>query len=163
MRELTIEEARKYLQIDKYALDEACTNQADLFFNISEKAVLASSEKDLAKENLAVVGAEVAATIRQEANDKGEKITEAKIQQLITTSEEHKQAHLEYVEAIKEAELWKVLRDGFLQRSSMIKALCELFLNNYYADITVKSSEVSAGDVGYGKHRARIADRKKKG
>jgi hypothetical protein len=44
----------------------------------------------------------------------------------------------------------------------MIKALCELFLNNYYAEITVKSSEGSIDKVSYDKQRTRIADRKKK-
>jgi hypothetical protein len=70
MESFTLEEAQEHLKIDKHSLDEVCTNQADLFFAISENAVLASSEKDLAKDNLAVVGAEVAGTIRQDAKQK---------------------------------------------------------------------------------------------
>lgn len=138
---MELEEARKLLLISKNNLDEACQTQADIFYEVAEEVAFANSHRDYMKEQLVKRDAELAVDIRKKSEQSGEKLTETKLQQMLQTHPEHLKTFDEWLEAKLNAERWSALKDSFLQRASMIKELCALFISGYYADIEVKGNK----------------------
>jgi hypothetical protein len=157
----TKKEARSLLIIDKNNLDEACTHQANLFYEVSYRYAHAKSIKDRAKEELTLVFSRKYLEERRDAERVGKKTTEEKLKSLVKMSKEYKQAFDGSIEATKDYDEWGALKDAFLQRASMIRDLCNLYLNNYYADITVKGSESSSDDVKYKQKKERVTKARK--
>ena len=141
MNNILLDEARELLMIDKHSLDIECQTQADIFFNVSENAVLVVSKRDAAKEFMSQEDARVANSIRIHAEKAGEKLTEAKLQQMITTHPDHIQVTSDYMKAKLEADNWNILKESFLMKASMLKELCALYINKYYSDIEIKGDK----------------------
>lgn len=160
MNNLSIEEAKELLLIDKHSLDTECMTQADIFFNVSENAVEAISKRDAAKEFMQQEDARVANSIRVHHEKSGEKLTEAKLQQLITTHPDHIQAYTDYMKAKVESDNWGILKESFLMKASMLKELCSLYLNNYYSNIEIKGN-VSTDQVEADGVRRKLAEKRK--
>jgi hypothetical protein len=139
-KELTFKEADELLQIDKFSLDKMCQTQVELFSKISNTYTFKISERDMDKESLAVIDAFLASEYRQDAEDLGEKVTEAKLNQRVQISKRHKGAFQKYIDSKLIADRWGILKEAFIQRASMIKHLCELQLSNYFADVEVKGN-----------------------
>ena len=59
MPDIDIEEFRNYLRIDKHQLDDELEAQSEMLFKISEASVQASAHRDMLKEQLATVDAEL--------------------------------------------------------------------------------------------------------
>jgi hypothetical protein len=152
MNELTLAEARKLLFIDKLRLDEVCQTQADIFYRVAEQYAKSVSVRDKAKEDLTAVDADIALELRGSAEKNGEKMTEGKLLQLVQSSEKHIRAFNDYLDIKYETEQWGALKEAFLQRASMTKELCGLFISGYFSDITVKSDK-RMDDVLYEKNR----------
>lgn len=137
MDDLTLERARELLFINKYELDEECIKQPSIFSHIADKCSNTSSISDCAKESLARVDAEVSKKLRLEADTKGTKISEAKLQELILLDDNHKVAFQNYADAKLNADRWYVLKESWVQRSFMLKDLCGLFYAQYFIKETV--------------------------
>ncbi|MHA1942631.1 MAG: hypothetical protein ACW97P_13085 [Candidatus Hodarchaeales archaeon] len=133
MLNLSLEEGREKLIIDKCDLDGEVSVQVIAANLIGEKLVDAESRRDEAKENVATQDALVSITLRREAEDKNEKVTEAKLKELVHVSKEHETAMEEYLKLKEEAAHWKILREDFIGRSYMLTQLCELYKSDYYS------------------------------
>jgi Arc/MetJ family transcription regulator len=137
--ESPMEEFKEGLMIDKYALDDALEQQAFRMYQVSERTAEAISIRDRCKENVETTDAETAEAIRKHYLKTGDKLTEANLLQQVATSKAHLDAHEEYIEAKKQADLWSSLKDAYIQRGLALRELAGLYVAGYFADLPIKS------------------------
>jgi hypothetical protein len=133
-----IAELKQYLRIDKHKLDEELEEQPMLLFQISEAFVQASAERDMLKEQLATIDANLDAAIRNDFGDK--KYTEAMVKIEVQTNKKHDQAMLKFLDAKKQADLLLALKEAFVSRGFMIRDLCGLYNANYFEEASVRGT-----------------------
>ncbi len=147
-----IDEFRKYLKIDKQALDDEVMQQPSLFYQVSEAFAEAGAERDALKEQLAVIDAQLDGKLRK-TNEKG---TEALIKNQIQAHPDHQQAFTQWLEAKEYADKLGALKDAFRDRSYMLRELGNLLVANYFDASSVKPT-YRQGEVVYQRRRARLA------
>lgn len=135
---LSLNEARRMLLLNKNALDEACMTQADIFYQVGSRHSEEVSLRDELKEAVAAISADIAKSYRDDAAKRGEKITESKLQQLVIAHDDYQRTNKAWLDAKHTADIWSVTKESFLQRASMIKELCGLYVSGYFSDIAVK-------------------------
>lgn len=133
-----IDELRGYLRIDKHALDQELEEQPMLLFQISEAFVQAAAERDMLKEQLATIDANLDAATRNDYGDK--KYTEAMIKNEVQTDKKHDQAMLKFLKAKERADLLFALKEAFQSRGFMIRDLCSLYNANYFAEASARGT-----------------------
>lgn len=155
MQRLTLEEAKELLLINKNGLDEVCITQAQILDDISDRVVGARSQRDEVKAELEELSASLSLKYRKTAEDAGEKITEGKITAKIQSDDGYKKCSQRLFDLRNESELWENKKQSFLQRASMIKLLCELYLAGYYERGMVSGNRNTA-DIAAKGARARL-------
>lgn len=155
----SIKEFEKLLVIDKNNLDLMCVQQPQLFYEVSEAYCSTVSKRDEAKEDVITADAEVACSIREQAEKSGKKITEAFLQQQVSTSKEHFDTMGVYLASKLEVEKLAALKDAFYQRANMIRDLCSLYAANYFSDPSV-TSKVDANEARASITRIRMMRKK---
>ena len=153
---MSLQEAQDNLKIDKDALDEVCLTHAELFGEVADRHTRAVSERDFKKDAMSTVSSEVESEIRSKAAEKGDKITEKAITAQVLLSDEYLEANEEYLNAKKAADLWANKKEAFMQKSSMIKRLCDLYLAGYYTTSSVKGAESAGDEIGHDNDRKAI-------
>ena len=133
-----IDEFRSYLKIDKHALDQELEEQPMLLFQISEAFVKAAAERDMLKEQLATVDANLDHAAREDYADK--KYTEAMIKNEVQTNKKHDLAMLKFLKAKEQADLLFALKESFQSRGYMIRDLCSLYNANYFEEASAKGT-----------------------
>jgi hypothetical protein len=147
-----IDEFRKYLKIDKQALDDEVMQQPALFFEVSEAYVQAVAERDALKEELAVTDAD----LYQAVKGSNEKSTDTFIKSKVQAASDHQKAFTEWLEAKEYADRLGALKDAFFQRSEMLKALGRLYASNYFEQAALKPTQTTDAMV-YQRRRERLA------
>ncbi len=154
-----IDEFRRYLAIDKQALDDEVMKQPALYYEVSEAYAQAVAERDVLKEELAVTDARLYGSNRKA----DAKATDTAIKSRINIESSHQQAFSEYVEAKEYADKLGALKDAFNQRSEMLKALGRLYASNYFEQMALKPTQ-STDAMVYRRQRERLTlQRKGKG
>lgn len=151
---MKLAEFRRYLQIDKLALDDEIIRQPSLFFEVSEAYAEAAVDRDGLKEYLITIDAQLDAKIRAELGDA--KATEAMIKGRIQTDKEHQSAVNDWLTAKAKADQLGALKEAFQQRSYMLRDLVSLHTANYFEQSAIRSDAASDAVV-YSKRRARLA------
>lgn len=144
---ITLEEARDLLSIDKDQLDEVCLTHAATFDEVADRHARTVSERDFKKDALSKVYSEIISDLRSEASEKGEKVTEKALEADAHLEVDYLKANKAYLKAKLEADLWSIKKDSFLQRSSMIKRLCDLHQSGYYTSRSVDSVTEKGDDL----------------
>jgi len=155
------DEYQRALKIDKDELDRHLVEQPEIFYRISKKLADCISERDAAKENLAVIDAHLDVRLRREASEDGTKLTENSLRAAIQTHKEHLDEHDNYLGSIQEASEWAALKDAFQQRAYMLRELVALYIAGYYSDVVVASSVEAHKDIEYDKSKAAITRKRK--
>lgn len=150
------------LRLDKHALDEAIAEQADLYYLVAERHVLARDAAETAKAELDTRDSSEALRLRAEAERAGAKITEGRISEQVLTSAAHSVATGELSLARLQSEKWAALRDAFGQRASMIKVLAELYVAGYFSLSSVGAGGAKIATVDAEQGRAAMTLRRKK-
>jgi len=150
-----VEEFREYLKIDKNNLDDEVTQQSTLFFAVSEAYAEAATDRDLMKEQLSTIDAQLDAIVRLELE--GEKVTESIVKNRIQVHPSHETAFQSYLNAKQKADVLGALKDAFHTRSYLIRDLCSLALANYFESSAVKDTGVTDQAV-YRRQRQRLAE-----
>lgn len=150
------EELKQALTIDKNSLDRELIHQAALFNAVGEEWVQAVDKRDALKEFLGLIEAEIENEVRQEASDNKEKITNDEVKSRVRVHPDRRKASGNYGQAKKEADKLDVLKNAYLQRASMLKRLCELYIANYYEQNSVRVG-ARQDSVVYQQQRAKIA------
>lgn len=158
-----LEEFEQYLRIDKNALDEALTQQSQLFYKVADAFTEAVAERDALKEKLSLVDAELDGEIRVWLEKDGEKFTEAMVRNQVQAHKDHEAAFNVYIKAKTRADKIQAMKDSFKMRGYAIRDLCELHVTGYFDHQSVKETN-SSDRIVYEKRRERLAEaRTKKG
>jgi hypothetical protein len=151
---IDLDEFRKYLDIDKNHLDDELIRQPRIFEQVGDALADANARKDVLKEGLATVDAELDGLVRKYLDEKGDKYTEAVVKNAVQADRKHRAAFVAHNEAkLKADKLW-VLKDALEQRGKALEHLCKLYLGGYYQQDSVRSVPA---DVQYGVRRSRLA------
>jgi len=160
---MTLDEAKNALLINKNQLDTECINYAMILNQVGVEAAMAISERDEAKINMDKKYVEIAKTKREHAERTGEKITEAKLDQMVQNDIHYQEKQNIFLAAKLNADLWYAMKDSFSQRGKMIVELCSLYLSGYFGEVVVKNS--NAEETQYSTTKRRISverERRKK-
>jgi hypothetical protein len=151
---MKIAEFRKYLEVDKGALDDEIVRQPSLFFEVSEAYAEAAATRDGFKDQLATVDAELDAKIRAELGDA--KVTESMVKGKVQTAPEHEKAFTDWLMSKERADQFGALKEAFQQRSYMLRDLVSLYTANYYEQNAIKT-DASSDALVYRHKRAKLA------
>ena len=159
----------KDLEIDKYALDAECLDQAHKFAKWSEGLADAFSERDRMEQALNVTKAQVDKDIRTTPAQFGlEKVTETAVLNLVILDKRTQKAEADLIQANHTVGLYMTAKGAFEQRKSMIENLIKLFLSGYWSDPKVekKSKEEMTGKATEEQKKAlssskRLSEKKK--
>ena len=158
---LTLEEATDLLKIDPNRLDDVCIQQSVIFDEVAERHAYAVSDRDSLKDELAKTTSKIAGELRANAAQTGDKITEKAIESKVHLDKRHIQANEDYLEAKLDADLWGIKKDATLQRSSMIKRMCELLISGYYQASTIKGTETAGKDLDTKETKKKLSEGRK--
>lgn len=131
---------KKDLYIDPHDLKDGWLNQPILLADWSEKYADAAFLRDKAKQNLDVVRANLDKEIRTNWENYFEKNpTETALSVAISGHKDMVEAHNEYLEASRKANLLMGAVQAFNNRKKALEYLTQLYLSNYYADPKIPS------------------------
>lgn len=147
MSELTLEEAKNNLQFNKYELDTAVSTHAILYYEISENLAESVSLRDEAKNLLESEYAEISMFVRNDLKNNGEKVTEEIVKQLTLNSPNYKKSFDKYLDAKFIADEWLAMKEAYVQRGYMLKMMGDLYVTNYFSDITIKGGNLEEASV----------------
>lgn len=122
------------LSINENELDEACAAQPECFYRVAKEYAVAVSKRDLAKQCLAEISAEVDTQLRHEAEKTKERITEEQIKSRKALDDDVVEAQRILLELNTKVGEWSALKEAFEQRSYALKDMVSLWLGNYYGD-----------------------------
>lgn len=149
---VSIDEFRQYLTIDKYALDDALKEQPSLLFEVSDAYELAIAERDSAKDEIAVLEAEIDADIRTGKV----RCTEPQIKHIIASDPKRTKAYDNYVRLKLRAGRLGALKESFKERGHNLREMCNLFVANYFEQASSRPTP-NTDAVAYKQQRARVA------
>ena len=153
MNNITLEDARGYLKINKFNLDEELVQQPILYETVSAKAVISQSRTDKAKKEREQLEYMLDKDIRSIALQTGRKITEKAIDAEIRTNEQWLSYQKAYEVMVEEVGLWSVLQEAYKQRAFMLRDLVMLSINEY---------NMSNSDAAYAGKKAKLTGAKVK-
>jgi len=160
-REISVDDFRNKLRIDREDLERCLVEHAQLFWQISEQSVLAAATRDAAKLAMEQLHAALDAEVRQDLAHREEgKITEAQVSNAIKGKSEMADAQETLQDAKIEADQWSALKEAFYQRGYMLRELVQLELRNSSASQEVANTERIAGTLRQ-RQGERATDRQK--
>ncbi len=152
---INLEEAKQALTIDKSRLDDELILQSSLSYSIGEMYVEAVAVRDTMKEKLATVDAELDALCRMG----NEKVTEARVKNMVQVHPNHQEAVIAYNEAKLVADRLGVMKEAIHTRSYMIRELAQLAQINFFEINSVKES-TSVHEATYNHRKAQLAEKR---
>ena len=108
------------LEIDQTNLDKELATQAARYLFVAEKAVGAELEYELYKVKLTQLEAQLDGRFRLEAQEKGEKVTEAGLLKMIDRDEAHNRASIVLLKLKANKEVLRALKESWYQRKDML-------------------------------------------
>ncbi|MCP4763006.1 MAG: hypothetical protein GY870_14605 [archaeon] len=129
------------LLIDEHALDLEWLHQSSKFMKYSEKAAQADREKKKAKEALDITKAEIDKSIREEAKNNGEKVTEKVVEGRVMLHPDYHKAYDALIEAEYEYSIFISAVKAMEQRKSALENLVKLLIGGYFSIPTQKKEE----------------------
>lgn len=129
-----IAELEKAMAIDPHALDEALIRQPDAFYRVSQRLALLISRRDAAKQDLQEIEAEADRDIRKAASRNEEKLSEVNIKSMIRLDRDVKEGERTLLDLNAAVNQWQALKEGFQQRSYVLKDLVNLHMASYFGD-----------------------------
>jgi len=158
--EMVLEDFRSRIMIDKFALEEACQDQPDLFREVGELYVSFKSEAKRLKDEVEYTRAEFQQKIRSNPDRYGlTKVTEAALSAAILLQDELNAIQKEYLEAEELASTLNIFLSSVEQRKSALKDMTSLYIYNYYSDVDL--SDESKGVIQADEERLKQARRDK--
>jgi hypothetical protein len=134
---MEIEEARKYLAIDRDDLDSCLEQQPELYHSVALSYEQAVSARDLAKLELEEAQAEIGAEMRTRASDNKERLTEGALDQYVTTHPRVQKLERALLKAKGSTGEWSALKEAFQQRSFMLREIVARGISQYH-DLSIE-------------------------
>lgn len=152
----------EYLTIDKYHLDGAVSNHAELLYRISEELAYANNSKDAAKKAVDDQYARTTLKLRELAAKNGVKTTEDQVKQSAQTDKDYEEAQYNYLANKLACDRLQALKDAFIARGFMIREMAGLWVAGYFADQPIKADEQTIDSTRYNMARQAIADKRQR-
>lgn len=132
----TENEYRKDLSIDKYSLEEALLEQAELYAKWNAKWAKAVKEKSDAKEELDNIKSELDKKARKSWEILGfpKQPTDQMVNNWIPSQTEYREQTFLFIEATYRANVLEGAKWAFENRGRSLTDLVKLYLSGYYAD-----------------------------
>lgn len=151
-RRITIDDYRNRIALDRHALDLAAEEQPELFLQIADEHVLATSRRDAAKDELLRTDARLGREARAEQEKAyvaktGSKPTEGSVADAVLGQQEHLEAADKVSRLNREVDEWGALRSAMEHRKSMIRELATLYAAGYYTAGTAEGAGRSVRDT----------------
>ena len=144
----SLADLEKGLQIDEHALDDALLTHSDQFYRVSKQLTLLISQRDAADQEKKEIEARVDAQLRHDAEVTETKTTERQIESDKRRDKVVIKATEQLLELNKHVGQWQALKEAFLQRSYMLKAMCDLYVAGYFgANMDSASSRMKEHDA----------------
>jgi len=125
---MTLEDAKKLLNIDRNLLEEECSRHTTYFSEVAENYTDAVSRRDELKEEKDFINAKQFLIAKG-----GEKISDLVATSRAEVSDEYKNVVKLYLKSRKEADEWSAMKEAWQQRASMLKYLSELYISGYFS------------------------------
>lgn len=123
------------LQIDEYNLEVEWAKQASLYHRYAHEAALARQDADEAKAELDVVKAELDLDIRDDPDKYNlERVTEAAISNVITTTDEYQSAVQRVNAAQHSMRIAEAMCRALEHKKAALTKIVDLHLASYYAE-----------------------------
>lgn len=149
MNELTIEEAKDYLHIDRNKLDDEIEKQNEIYLMVAENHIEAINKRDKFKHNVDVIWSELFVDVKSDG-----KPSDTLAKSLVESNTKYIESYHDYLEAKLEADKWYAMRDAWEKRASMLKELCGLYISGYFGNFEMKGGKVS--EVSYEEAKRRM-------
>jgi hypothetical protein len=141
-----VRDAERALAIDQDCLDIELIRHPSYYAEVSRNHALAVSKRDQAKLELDRERAETAEHLRNGFIDAGEKITEAKLSNLVASRHEVVTAQEKVIALSEEANLWAGLKEAWSKRTYMLRELAQLWLGSYFVETSSQGPKKDNGD-----------------
>jgi len=149
------------LWINTDNLDEELVRQPERFCDVAKRHVMAVSERDAAKEDVAVARAKAYFVVREELESQGTKTTESAIGIQIELNKKYRAAVDRHREIKLLADELGAGKEAWQQRAYMLKDLAALYIAGYYGESSVGGEASHAvQDAAYQKNRQRLNQRR---
>lgn len=144
------------LQIDRNALDENVIQQPELYRQAAELHVLAMSERDMAKERMSVLDAQLADRTRTAWSTEGRKFAVAEVSEAVQQHAEHQKAYEHWSAHDARTRMLGALLMSYEQRGKMLKEMSTLYVAGYFSVAVSRSagSDISGARASANKQRA---------
>lgn len=141
------ESYEKDLEINPNNLQEEWEKQAPLYMYYAKEAAKLERERDLTKEAMEVVKAELDAQIRNTPSDftKLPKLTETIVSNLITERKEYREAFSKYIDSKYAHTILSSAVKAFEHKKKALENLVMMNLSGLYAEPKEKTSLLSRG------------------
>ena len=134
------------LQIDQSKLDTCIQQQATTYLAVQEEYTLAVSRRDEARDQLSRRDAELARDIRIDLTKRGEKTTEAIVNDCVMLSPAHIKASDHLAACKRSSDRWGALVGAFEQRLRMLRELVALYSAGYWSAQSIDGSAAAVRD-----------------
>jgi hypothetical protein len=124
-----LDEYRGRLIIDRDDLDTALQQQPELFYHVADALVQAVAERDACKLELEEALAREDKSLRVAAAKTDGKLTEAAIRQQLALVPVIQDLERELLDLKRAADSWQALKEGYTQRSYMLRELVGMYLS----------------------------------
>lgn len=150
------------LRIDRHALDDELMRQPHTYHEAAKASAIALSRRDKAKDWVKRAEAKAYGRVRARLEASGAKVTEPLIAAQIELDPEVIEGKDALVAAGREASLWEVLSDAWLQRSYALKDLVQLHTTAYnQSPSSTAGSAAKARELEYDEQRRRMAEQRR--
>lgn len=160
LRPALYERLRGGVQINKQQLDKVIEQQSDTFMDVSDEVTAAVSRRDLLRDELSRLDAELARAERGRLALAKEKTTESMINDAVMLHPAHIRKSADLAEAKAEADKWLSLKAAYEMRAKMVKELVSLYTSGYWTTQSLGGSRPHMSDKDYKDVLSR-ADRQK--
>lgn len=152
---------RDKLRIDRDNLDFEIVAQPEYYYHAGNACAEAVSRRDQAYELIKQTDASLYIRIRTMVEDKGMKVTETLLTNMVIIEDDHVEANRNWVEAKGEADSLAVLRDSFQQRGYMLRDLVQLIVTGYYSEKPMNGDSPHVAHFRQESRESRVRDAKR--
>jgi hypothetical protein len=148
------------IEIDIDNLENEWRQQPIKFMEWAHKAVEMESERDRLKDKLEVLHGKIDLEIRQDPEKFGiVKATESSIQSAMVGDIRIQGATSDYLQAVKDAKMFNVMREAFDHRKKALEKMTDLWIAGYYAEPRIKKEAKDAVEEDGARHQRENLER----
>lgn len=128
-----LQELEEALRIDENALEDVAREHSSIFYRVAREVALVISRRDATKAELERIEGQITLSMREQAREEGEKTTVDEIKARMRDDREYVACTSRLAMRQEEVGAWMALKESYVQRSYMIKAMVDLYLARYYS------------------------------